>query len=80
MGSDVQPADKSNANDSGEPLRLNVLRMSAVVRRTGLCRSTIYRLVAAKKFPMPMKLSSRAIGWREADVDRWSASLPPVVH
>jgi prophage regulatory protein len=58
----------------------DVLRMAAVVRRTGLCRSTIYRLVARKKFPAPLKLSGRAIGWREADLDQWSSLLPPAAH
>lgn len=53
----------------------DVLRMPAVVRQTGLGRSTIYRLIASKRFPQPVKLTTRAVGWRKADVDRWSESL-----
>ncbi|MEO8310005.1 MAG: AlpA family transcriptional regulator [Caldimonas sp.] len=52
------------------------LRLSAVVARTGLSRSTIYRFVRTATFPTPVKLGPRAIAWRRADVDKWSASRP----
>jgi len=58
----------------------DLLRMPAVIRHTGLSRSTIYRLMAARHFPTPVKLAGRAVGWRKSDVDRWSQSLPPVAH
>ena len=51
------------------------LRLPSVLRRTGLGRSTIYRLVADEKFPAPVKLSGRAIGWRQSDLERWSKEL-----
>ena len=35
------------------------VRMSAVVRMTGLGRSTIYRLMAEDKFPSPVRLAKR---------------------
>ena len=54
----------------------DVLRMPAVVQQTGLGRSTIYRLMPSKRFPQPVKLTTRAVGWRKADVDRWSEPLP----
>ncbi len=56
------------------------LRMRAVVRMTGLGRSTIYRLVAENKFPSPVRLASRAIAWRRADLERWSEGRPTVTH
>jgi len=52
------------------------LRMPAVVRLTGLGRSTIYRLVAESKFPRPVRLADRAVAWRQSDVDRWSEERP----
>ena len=58
----------------------DLLRLPAVVRQTGLSRSTIYRLMAARHFPLPVKLTSRAVGWRRSDVDRWSDALPQVAH
>jgi prophage regulatory protein len=52
------------------------LRMPSVIRRTGLARSTIYRLIAEQSFPSPFKLAGRAVGWRRVDLDRWSESRP----
>ena len=56
------------------------LRMPSVIRRTGLGRSTIYRLIAERKFPSPVKLSGRAVGWRRSDLDRWSEARPTAAH
>jgi prophage regulatory protein len=56
------------------------LRMPTVMRLTGLGRSTIYRLVADSKFPNPVRLGPRAIAWRRADLDLWSAARPVVSH
>ncbi|MCB2019390.1 MAG: AlpA family transcriptional regulator [Burkholderiaceae bacterium] len=58
----------------------DLLRMPAVVKHTGLSRSTIYRLMATRHFPIPVKLAGRAVGWRKSDVDRWSQSLPTAAH
>ncbi|RYF58752.1 MAG: AlpA family phage regulatory protein [Comamonadaceae bacterium] len=52
------------------------VRMTSVTRMTGLGRSTIYRLISEKKFPCPVKLSGRAVGWRRIDLDRWSEARP----
>jgi len=52
------------------------LRMPAVVRLTGLGRSTIYRLMAESKFPRSVRLGDRAVAWRQSDVDRWSEERP----
>lgn len=56
------------------------LRMSAVVRMTGLGRSTIYRLMAEDKFPSPVRLAKRAVAWRRIDLEQWSAGRPTVAH
>jgi predicted DNA-binding transcriptional regulator AlpA len=49
-----------------------IMRMPAVVRATGLARSTIYKLMAQKKFPHQVKIGPRAVGWRRTDLERWS--------
>ena len=54
------------------------LRIASVVRFTGLGGSTIYRLMSADMFPCPVRLGPRAVAWRRSDVDRWSATRPPV--
>ena len=56
------------------------LRMRAVIRLTGLGRSTIYRLVAEHKFPSPVRLANRAVAWRRADVEQWSDTRPSTAH
>ena len=57
-----------------------LLRMAAVVQITGLARSTIYKLIAADKFPTPVQLTGRAVAWRRADLEQWSAARPNVPH
>lgn len=37
-----------------------LLRLQAVVRVTGLSRSSLYRLIADKQFPRPVRLGPRA--------------------
>jgi prophage regulatory protein len=73
-------ADTTASADHRVNIVSDLLRLPAVVRHTGLSRSTIYRLMAARHFPAPVKLAGRAVGWRKADVDRWSASLPSAAH
>lgn len=46
-------------------------RLPQVLARTGLSRSEIYRRVAARTFPAPIKLGERASAWDTAEVDRW---------
>jgi len=74
-----------NANESAETHRADTkgaefLRMPSVIRRTGLARSTIYRLIAERQFPSPVRLAGRAVGWRLTDLDRWSAGRPTSAH
>jgi prophage regulatory protein len=56
------------------------VRMAAVLRMTGLGRSTIYRLMAENKFPAPVRLAKRAVAWRRIDLERWSDGRPGVPH
>lgn len=65
---------------SAEPVAPVFLRMPMVMRLTGLGRSTIYRLIAAQKFPSPVQLGTRAVAWRRADLDRWSEARPTITH
>lgn len=48
-----------------------LLRLPAVEERTGLKKSTVYAGVSAKTFPAPVRLSARAVAWREEEIDRW---------
>lgn len=48
-----------------------LMRMPAVLSRTGLARSKLYELVASDQFPRPVKLSGRLNAWPENEVDAW---------
>ena len=47
------------------------LRLPEVMARTGLSRSTIYVRLEQGRFPKPVSLGGRAVGWIEAEVDEW---------
>ncbi|MXX71556.1 MAG: AlpA family transcriptional regulator [Gemmatimonadetes bacterium] len=49
------------------------LRLPEVMKRTGLSRSTIYVRLAAGRFPRPVALGMRAVGWIEAEIEEWVA-------
>ena len=51
-----------------------ILRLPAVITRTGLARATIYAHISQGSFPAPIKLGLRASGWVEAEVEGWVAS------
>ena len=51
-----------------------ILRRREVEARTGLSRSTIYAQMAEGKFPRPVKLGKRAVGWTEQAISDWLAS------
>ena len=50
-----------------------IIRLKEVVKRIGLSRSTLYVFMQADKFPRPLQLGARAIGWLEKDIDDWLA-------
>ena len=63
-----------------DPVTPVFLRMPSVMRMTGLGRSTIYRLLASREFPSPVRLAPRVVAWRRADLDQWSEARPVVAH
>jgi prophage regulatory protein len=48
-----------------------ILRLPQVKIRVGLSRSSIYLAVSRGKFPRPVSLGARAVGWLESEVDAW---------
>ena len=51
-----------------------ILRMPEVCQYTGIRRSSVYRKLAEGSFPPPIRLGSRAVGWRLSDIDAWIAA------
>ena len=48
-----------------------VLRLRDVKSRTGKSTSGIYADMASGKFPRPIPLGERTVGWLESEVDGW---------
>lgn len=46
-------------------------RMRDVIRITSLSRPTLYRRIAAGRFPAPIKLGGRACGWTSESLAAW---------
>lgn len=57
-----------------------IIRLPETINRTGKKRSTIYDALNPKSprydpsFPKPFKLGSRAIGFYEAEINKWIES------
>jgi prophage regulatory protein len=52
-------------------LPLKLLRTAAVRDRTGLSRSTIWRLEQQGAFPKRIRVSANIVAWTEDDVAEW---------
>ena len=50
---------------------LKIMKRHEVESMTGLSRSTIYAKMETGKFPKPIKLSERSVGWLEHEVQAW---------
>lgn len=55
-------------------LQSTFIRMPELEARVGLKKPTIYALVAAGKFPKPVKLGMRASAWVVSEVQEWELS------
>ena len=51
--------------------QVRFLRLPEVLARTGLVAEHDRRAAGARRFPRPVSLGSRAVGWVEAEVDEW---------
>jgi prophage regulatory protein len=49
----------------------NFMRISDVMQRTRLARSTVWLWVKQGKLPAPIKLSERVTVWRESTLNAW---------
>ena len=68
-GASPAPHDGGVTVTPAKPGKL--LRLPAVEERTGLKKSTIYAGVKTRTFPAPVRLSARAVAFREEEIDRW---------
>ncbi|WJV25675.1 MULTISPECIES: AlpA family transcriptional regulator [Pseudomonas] len=50
-----------------------ILRRPEVEAKTGFKRAHIYNLMQEGKFPKPIRLGIRAVGWDSFEIDQWIA-------
>jgi prophage regulatory protein len=58
------------------PETKRLLRTTEVASRTGLSRTTLWRMEREGTFPKRLRLGSNSIGWVEAEVGEWIDSRP----
>ena len=57
---------------------MRLIRTDEVTTRTGLSRTTLWRLERKGEFPVRRQIGANSVGWIEAEVDRWIESRPAV--
>ena len=62
------------ANPLSPSPHYSVFRLPMVLQATALSRSTVYAMMAEGRFPKPMKLGERAVGWPETEIAAWLQS------
>jgi len=58
---------------AASPERL--LKLAEVIRRVGLGKSMIYRLISEDRFPAPYKLAANASRWSEHEIAAWISEV-----
>ena len=48
-----------------------ILRLNDVIKKIGLSRSSIFKMIDANSFPQSISLNERAIGWLASEIDDW---------
>ncbi|MEZ9440279.1 helix-turn-helix transcriptional regulator [Vibrio atlanticus] len=54
---------------------MRLIRMREVLDKTGLSKATLYRLIAAGKFPASIQIAYRAVAWEESQVDEYLLNM-----
>ena len=57
-----------------------LLHRREVEKLTGLSRASIYRLMSEGEFPRPVRVSAKAVRWKESDITTWIQSRPAATN
>ncbi len=49
---------------------LQLLRRDEVMKKVGICKSTLYKLIRESGFPQPVRVGASST-WVESEVDAW---------
>jgi len=69
-----QVSEKEGARRAEQSAHDRIVREAETLQRTGLSRTTRWRLAKAGKFPKPVSITDSAIGWRESEIEAWIAA------
>jgi prophage regulatory protein len=69
--SETEPVTGAELSEKYPPTR--ILRLKEVIATIGLGRAAIYQMQREGKFPKPVKIGVRAVGWIAEDVLAWMA-------
>jgi prophage regulatory protein len=50
---------------------LRILKRRAAEAKCGLSKTALYDKIQKGKFPKPVKLSPKSVGWLESELDQW---------
>jgi prophage regulatory protein len=53
---------------------MNILRLNDVTKKVGLGKTSLYTLIKDNDFPLQVRLSAKASGWLEHEIDEWIAT------
>ena len=72
METDLKSAGQRRETDRTPPAPA-FFRIQDVLRITALSKPTLYRRIAARRFPAPVRLGGRACGWSSSALQTWIA-------
>lgn len=50
---------------------MRILKRPAVEAKAGLSRNHLYSQISEGRFPKPVRIGRKAVGWVESEVDAW---------
>ena len=50
---------------------MRVLKLKEVLSKTGLGKTTLYKLIGLSEFPKSICLGLRSVGWLESEIEAW---------
>lgn len=56
--------------ESSQP-QITLYRCKSVLEKTGLKRSSLYKLMHLGTFPKPIKITAKAVAWPSNEVEDW---------
>lgn len=64
---------KQDIGGASSAVARKMLRLPAVIGKTGLSRSAIYAAMGQNEFPKAVRLTHRSVGWVDEEIDFWIA-------